>query len=146
MKTAEQIKNRQIAKQEEYRLRRENTYKSKQSTRSVIDNKFNSRLFDPKISPANTLNHELAKCTLVYLLRKYKLKCYGECRFVNGSRADMYIPSLSMVIEVRESESIKKLDEKIKNYPESINFIYQFTASEILEKDFVAKLYKIIKR
>lgn len=144
-KKSRQIKQSQIKSYERNKLRRYNQIKSGSNGYDIIDKSYNYNHDDPKISSANTLSHELAKSSIIYLLKKRKIKCVCECRFNNGSRADVYIPSRFIVIEIMESESVTKLDNKVQKYPTEIQFIYAYKSKEIMDSSFVKELNEVLK-
>ncbi len=102
----------------------------------LLDGKYNLKPNVVKMSCANTMNHELAKAKLMYMLMKEGNQVYSEAIFTNNQgRADLYIPSRLEVYEVLESETLKKFENKKSKYPKEVT-IFGIRAKDILKKDF----------
>ena len=129
------LHNRRMSKLKEQTEKRKNRSMSKNYGYTILDKSY--KLVDGanRINVNNRLNHEQAKNKLVYLCKKQGYKVYSEAIFTNKRRSDIYLPDLCKVIEVRDTESIKKFNEKIKHYPEGLDII-EFTVKEILDDNF----------
>ncbi len=74
-----------------------------------------------KIYPNNSFEHEHTKFLIADKLKRQGYSIYSECRFVNGSgRADLVVISqdgTGYVLEITHSESEKRFNDKLNNYP-----------------------------
>ena len=116
--------------------KRMNWIKSKNAGYKIIHKAYNIKKNVIKINEGNTLDHELAKTKIVYLLRKKGFDVFTEVIFTNGKRADVYLPETMEVYEVLASETTSKFKEKIKGYPEELGDIIPFQAEDVLKEDF----------
>ena len=79
---------------------------------------------------SNTIDHEMAKAEICYLLKKKNIEFVVEAEFKNGSRADIYVLDFGVAIEIMHSETKERLNAK--NYPVPI---YPISTSTVLNKD-----------
>jgi len=101
----------------------------------ILDKSHNLSMDVVKISSANSLEHELAKTKLAYMLIKRGLVIYTEAIFSNGRRADIYCPETGDVFEVLHSETKEMFEAKKKEYPVEVN-VFGFKAKDVLKEDF----------
>lgn len=87
-----------------------------------------------KINTHNTLEHELAKCKLVYLFKSKYGEVYTEVEFKTGGRCDIFVPEIETVIEVLHTETRKECLKKTSKYPD-LNLIFLET-KKVLESNF----------
>ena len=101
----------------------------------LLDNSYRVTYYDPRMNTHNTPEHEIAKCKLIYLVKKNNEKILAECIFYNGCRCDLLIPEKFLIIEILKTETEKEVLEKIKSYPKECEVKY-YTAAEVLDKKF----------
>jgi hypothetical protein len=78
----------------------------------------NSKKFHVNPVIANSIEHELRKFEVCYFLKKLNLAYYTECIFRDGKgRADIYVVEKNLALEILESESEIRFNEKKVNYP-----------------------------
>ena len=92
-------------------------------------------LWDPKFNVHNDWKHEVAKCKLLYELKKEGKQAIGEAIFKNGARADILILDTFQVIEVLNSETESEALRKEDYYPFEIDILYK-DCKEVLYKDY----------
>jgi len=68
-------------------------------------------------SPGNSDEHEDAKWELYKYARRKKWMVGTEVEFVQGGRADLYLPEFDLAVEVVYSESLGSIKEKEGVYP-----------------------------
>ena len=135
-KLKQRIEKARIAKQRSYD-RMINKKKGDNYGYKLMDGSYNLKEGVVKISAANTLDHEMAKCKICWLLNSQRIKFFTEVIFKNHKgRADIFCPQTQVAYEVLHTESIAKFNEvKIKNYPEMIEVI-PLKSKDILSKEF----------
>ncbi len=104
---------------------------------SLLNKDYAIKYGDPKISIANTVFHEMAKCKLIYLIKKEypKKKILCEVVFKNGKRADVLVLDDMRVYEVLHSETTKECLSKIESYPDELDIV-MVRSEEVLENDY----------
>ena len=90
----------------------------------LLDPKYRVTYYDPRLNVHNTLAHELAKCKLVYFLKKAGKKVVAEAIFKNGGRADILVLDDFRVFEVLKSEKEKEALIKTAKYPSELDIVY----------------------
>lgn len=100
----------------------------------LTNKKFRLTKYDPRFNIHNNLRHELAKCKLIYELKKEGKEVYAEVVFKNGRRADLLIPEEFKVIEVLESETKAEALSKTVNYPKELEIVI-VDAKDILKEE-----------
>jgi len=98
----------------------------------LLSPQYRTTPFDPKFNIHNSIKHELAKCKVIYDLKKRGKVVYAEAIFKNGSRADIFIPEDYQVIEILHSETQSEALTKEEYYPFSLDIIFK-TTNEILK-------------
>lgn len=83
-----------------------------------VSNRSGSHLNDFRYFPNNTDEHEDMKYAIFKELRKRGHDIFVEPIFTNGARADILDCSEQLIYEVRSTETIEELQEKIRSYPE----------------------------
>jgi len=97
------------------------------------NNKLNVINFSTK---SESIRHYLKKSEVCYFLKLLNEPFWTEARINVESRADIYLPEKSVAIEILETESDKKLEEKAKKYGCRIVAI---DSLQDLDIDFVEK-------
>jgi len=70
-----------------------------------------------KIEGGNTIDHELIKFLICFILKNEKHEFITEARFNLGGRADIYDLDSRVVYEVLHTEKEDNFEDKIKKYP-----------------------------
>ena len=92
---------------------------------SYLDSSYNIKYNVVKLSTANTLNHELAKCAKAYELISDGNIFITEAIFKNGQgRADIFDVVNLRVYEILHSETEKEALSKITKYPEGLDIVF----------------------
>ena len=102
----------------------------------LLSPQYRTTPYDPKFNTHNTIEHELAKCKVIFDLKKQGKEVYAEAIFRNGARADVFIPEDYRVIEILHSETEKEALTKKDYYPFSLDLIFK-TTEEILNDKFI---------
>jgi hypothetical protein len=79
-----------------------------------------------KIFPNNTFRHEEVKSQVAIKLKQLGGELYSEVEFKTGGRADLVYIDLNSngyIIEILNSETDKKFEEKVKKYPSNFEII-----------------------
>jgi len=92
-----------------------------------------------KISPANSKDHEMAKCRVCYALLTKGFIFFTEVRFEKGGRADILVinpfTAQALIVEILCSEKLEDAKKKAEKYP--IETVY-IDANDIkLEEIFI---------
>ena len=98
-----------------------------------------------KIEKGNTLNHELLKFLVCFILKNRKYEFMTEVRFVEGGRADIIDLDNQIIYEVLVTEKEENIDIKREMYPnfEIVPICHQHYA-ELTPQEIVEKLEKVI--
>lgn len=89
----------------------------------LLDRAFKTDVGVVKLSAANTLEHELAKCRVCYELLKAGTPFVTEARFKNYGRADVFDLLTGVALEIVVSETEESLCKKAGAYPVPISTI-----------------------
>ena len=100
----------------------------------LLDTAFRTDFNTVRINVNNTLQHELAKCKLVYENKKEGKTVLTEAVFKNKARADVLILDDFRVIEVLYSEKEKEALSKLGYYPPELDLVFRKT-EEVLKWD-----------
>ncbi|MCH7561848.1 MAG: hypothetical protein IIC67_10885, partial [Thaumarchaeota archaeon] len=87
-----------------------------------------------KISPHDSIEHELAKFKLCRELIKEGKTILTEARFEGyKGRCDILVLDTGTVYEILRSETVKQLTDKVKKYPPELEIIgvYADTGKEV---------------
>jgi len=80
----------------------------------------------------NSIEHEIAKAEICYLLLKNNKEFITECKLSDtGQMADIFITDNAFIIEILHSETEKEFNNKIIKYPSGINVIKMDSTSWI---------------
>ena len=98
----------------------------------LLSPQYRTTAYDPKFNIHNTWEHECAKCKEIFELKKMGKEVYAEAIFLNGARADIFIPEDYRVIEILHSESQSEALTKKDYYPFSLEIMFK-TTDEVLK-------------
>jgi len=102
--------------------------------RVVQNNKRNVINFSVR---TESLKHAMKKLEFCYFLKFLGIDFYTEARLNKHSRADIYIPSRDLAVEVLDSEKESNLEKKAKNYKCQVRGV---SVLQELSLDFVEKV------
>lgn len=116
---------------EQLRLERENL--------NLVEpnNRIGSQEGSIRINSASTLNHELVKFLVCWILKKKGTKYLTEAKLKVGGRCDVLNESEGLAFEIMETETIDKLNAK--DYPIPI-----FPVKVTFSNEFKEELNKVI--
>ena len=109
-------------------------YKKQQrinEAKRLLDTGYRLTPYDPRINTHNSPEHELAKCKMIYDLKKEGKEVYAEAIFKNGGRCDLFIPEDYKVIEILHTEKLSDAQMKEDYYPSECDIFY-LTSEEVL--------------
>ena len=112
-------------------------YKKQQrinEAKQLLDFSYRVSAYDPRINTHNTWEHEMAKCKMIYNLKKEGKEVYAEAVFKNGGRADLFVPETYQVFEILHSETKAEALRKEDYYPDSVEIFY-LTSEEVLNDE-----------
>lgn len=84
-----------------------------------LDNSFNRKRNNNTlyISKQPNFMHELLKCAVGIVLKKYDCTFQAECTFENGSKPDIFDLERDMVFEIMNTEKDSSIELKKEKYP-----------------------------
>ena len=100
------------------------------NTKLLIKRNDTARLVNPqdrmhrnciRLSPANSLKHEMKKAELCYELLKEGKEFITEARFINKSRADILVLDDCIALEIETNP--KDFELRKQNYPVEVGLI-----------------------
>jgi len=109
-------------------------YERVRKAEQLLDNRFRVDYNSIRINTHNSIEHELAKCKVAYLLIKDGKKIVTEAVFKKG-RADIFVPSDFRVYEILKTEELSEALAKRDYYPFEVSINY-LTTFEVLQDDF----------
>jgi len=101
-------------------------YKQKQDKKRELINLMRNPLKVRGIYKNNSLEHEVTKFTVAYLLLKQGFEVFIESDFHYGGKADLVAISntgVGFLVEIVNSEKEKSLIKKQNNYPSELTFV-----------------------
>ena len=82
-----------------------------------------------RLNKHNSKKHEMTKAEICYWLLKHNKEFLTECRLNNLENIiDIFVTDNATIIEVMHTETEKRLNEKVDNYPKGVNVIAVNTA------------------
>jgi len=102
----------------------QNRIKRNDNIREYIDYTCRQHTNHIKFNAHNSLDHELAKAEICYLLLQNNKEFITECRLrKTGQMADIFVTDNETVIEIIHSETEKNFKKKIDKYPDGIKVV-----------------------
>jgi len=101
----------------------------------LLSNSFRVDINSVRINTTNSIEHELAKCKVAYMLIKDGRKIVTEAIFKNGKRADILDLDNFAIYEILKTEELAEALQKTKKYPEELEIFY-LDALEVLDEDY----------